>query len=193
MTRIYGNAERVGCDGPRDLDGIGEGPVPHTDSPSSHASWLRSVRRRTEAHKAISSAMEAWDEPWVETLAFGLSVNCALEDVDISRAQALVEKLRKLLDDLDPGGIPDDGGMAQGVGSDGVVLSTDGADAPDVNRGELAARLFGSSHALDDDTTLARWVTAALRLRLGENGEGLDRRQLWEASGIRDSQVSARR
>ncbi len=135
--------------------------------------------------------MDAWDEPWVEALAFQLSVFCVLENVDIERALTLVGQLRRLLDTLDRGGIVDDGPKTHGVGVDGVALATEAADTPVVNRCELAARLFGSSHALDEDTELARWVSAALRHRLGESGVGLEGRQLWEASGIRGGQVSA--
>ena len=56
------------------------------------------------------------------------------------------------------------------------------------SRTELAAALFGSSHALDPGTRLASFVTRALRCRLGEPVEG---RELWEASGIHPDRVSA--
>ena len=57
-----------------------------------------------------------------------------------------------------------------------------------VSRTELAAELFGSSHALDQGTKLASFVSRALRYRLGV---GLDGRELWEASGIQADRVSA--
>ena len=56
------------------------------------------------------------------------------------------------------------------------------------SRTELAATLFGSSHALDQGTRLASFVKRALRCRLGEPLGG---RELWEASGIQPDRVSA--
>ena len=56
------------------------------------------------------------------------------------------------------------------------------------SRTELAAELFGSSHALDQGTKLASFVKRALRCRLGEP---LGDRELWEASGIQADRVSA--
>ena len=56
------------------------------------------------------------------------------------------------------------------------------------SRTELAAALFGSSHALDQGTKLASFVKRALRCRLGEPLGG---RELWEASGIQPDRVSA--
>lgn len=171
--------------------GTGEGQAPHSDSPSPHGIRRRGVRQRTEAYAEIADAMDAWDEPWVESLALQLSAICSLENIDIDKALTLVQQVRKLLDTLDLCGILDDRPMAHGPGIDGVALSTKAADAQGVNRSELAARLFGSSHALDENTALARWASTALRHRLGASGEGLDGRQLWEVSGIRDGQVSA--
>ncbi len=55
------------------------------------------------------------------------------------------------------------------------------------SRTELAAALFGSSHALDQGTRLASFVKRALRCRLGEP---LGDRELWEASGIQPDRVS---
>ena len=59
-----------------------------------------------------------------------------------------------------------------------------------ISRTEIAASLFGSSHALDKGTKRAAAITQALRYR-EEGGFNLERRALWEAAGILADRVSA--
>lgn len=170
---------------------IGGDTNPRSDSSPLRGQRLDRARHRAESHAAIVAAMGAWEEPWAESLARDLSVICVHGDVSIHQSQALVEQLRKLLDALAPGGNLDDGLRVHGAGTGSVALSMETSGTRGVNRVELAARLFGSSHALDEHTTLARWASAALKHRLGASGAGLHGRELWEASGVLDGQVSA--
>ena len=172
------------------IDTSGGSGLPN-NSLSFAASRRRLVGRRTEALAALTGAMATWDEPWTRALARDLSIICQLEDVDTEQALLLVEQSRRLLDLLDGSLVLQDGPVAHGDGCGGRVVSSDVAGRRSVSRTELAASLFGSSHALDEGTVLSRWVTVALRHRLGEDGRGLDRRQAWEASGIRDALVTA--
>ncbi len=152
------------------------------------------VRRRAErsrarsARAALTRAVATWEEPWALRWAdsvAGAGLLSGLDDRDVSR---LAEDVRRLLDLLDQAVAS----AADRFGSSGT--STDGRDAAEtaggsaVSRTELAAALFGSSHALDPGTKLASFVTLALRYRIGEP---LDRRELWEAAGIQLDKVSA--
>ena len=87
-------------------------------------------------------------------------------DLDSQTVNDLVSQVRRLLDHLDP------------------------TDAPSVNRTELAAKLFGSAHALDEGTKLAGAITQALQFGV-ERGFQLELCELWKAAGIRAGRVSA--
>ena len=168
-----------------------EGADVRSDLSPHEASGLRSFARRTEAYTALAGAMDAWGEPWTRELARELSIACQFADIETEQALVLVEQIRQLLDVLDGRHVPQHDRMSHGYCRDSLTMSSDVADRVSFSRGELAARLFGSSHALDDGTVLARWVTAALSHRLGKHRERLDRRDVWEPSGIRNSRVTA--
>jgi uncharacterized protein (TIGR02679 family) len=61
------------------------------------------------------------------------------------------------------------------------------------SRGELAERVTGTAHGLDDDTVLARLVLRGIaRSRAAEfPRDARARRELWEAAGVATDQVSA--
>ncbi|MYA73687.1 MAG: DUF2399 domain-containing protein [Acidimicrobiaceae bacterium] len=152
------------------------------------------VRRRAERSRARSSrsalarAVATWEEPWAPRWAdsvVGAGLLSGLDDGDVSR---LAEDVRALLDQLDRAitSSPDRSGPSV-TSADGLAVA-ETAGGFTVSRTELAAALFGSSHALDRGTRLASLVTHALRCRIGEP---LDGRELWEAAGIQMDRVSA--
>jgi uncharacterized protein (TIGR02679 family) len=61
------------------------------------------------------------------------------------------------------------------------------------SRGELAERVTGTAHGLDDDTVLARLVLRGLARARGEEfpRDARARRELWEAAGVATDQVSS--
>ena len=133
--------------------------------PSSGAAQRRAAKRRSAAARtALQQAAAGWPEPWADQWAAGIIGAGLLGGLDEAEAAGLAENVRRLLDRLD---------------------QTAPAGA---SRTELAATLFGSSHALDQGTRLASFAKRALRGRLGEpTGD----RELWEASGIQPDRVSA--
>lgn len=134
--------------------------------PPSH----RSLQRRTgrarsqEARSALKFAIASWDEPWARDWADEIIKVGLLADLDVGEVERLSTGVRSLLDRLD---------LTEPSG---------------VSRTELAATLFGSSHALDQGTRLASAASYALRHRVGEPLEG---RQLWDTAGILGDRVSA--
>lgn len=133
--------------------------------PSSEAAQRRTARQRAaRARTALELAVADWAEPWASQWATELIGAGLLGGLDDEEVVSLTEDVRRLLDRLDQ--------MAP-VGA---------------SRTELAAALFGSSHALDQGTRRASFVKRALRCRLGEP---LGDRELWEASGIQADRVSA--
>ena len=119
-----------------------------------------------EARDALSRLVESWHEPWASRWARAMVATRRPGDLDSQTVNDLVSQVRRLLDHLDP------------------------TDAPSVNRTELAAKLFGSAHALDERTKLAGAITQALQFGV-ERGFQLEPRELWKAAGIRGSRVSA--
>ena len=133
--------------------------------PSSEAAQRRTTRQRAAAARtALELAVADWPEPWAAQWAAGLIGAGLLSGLDDEEAVSLAEDVRRLLDRLDQ------------------------MEPVSASRTELAAALFGSSHALDQGTRLASFVKRALRCRLGEP---LADRELWEASGIQADRVSA--
>ena len=133
--------------------------------PSGDALRRRTDRQRAAAVRAaLRLAVADWPEPWAAQWAAGLVSSGRLGGFEAEQVESLVGDVRRLLDRLD---------QMEPVGA---------------SRTELAAALFGSSHALDQGTKLASFVKRALRCRLGEPLGG---RELWEASGIQPDRVSA--
>ena len=133
--------------------------------PSSDAAKRRITRQRAAAARtALELAVADWPEPWTARWAEQLVGAGLLGGLDDKEAVSLTEDVRRLLDRLDQ------------------------MEAVSASRTELAATLFGSSHALDQGTKLASFVRRALRCRLAEP---IGDRELWEASGIQPDRVSA--
>ena len=152
------------------------------------------VRRRAERSRARSSraalarAVATWEEPWAPQWAdsvVGAGLLSGLDDVDVARLAAGVRKLLDRLDHTDVSPSDSSGSTDPELASLGTSRTAHRFVA---SRTELAAALFGSSHALDRGTRLASLVTHALRYRIGEP---LDGRDLWEAARIQMDRVSA--
>ncbi|MDE0496878.1 MAG: DUF2399 domain-containing protein [Acidimicrobiaceae bacterium] len=138
----------------------------HPPDPAAVAA--RRARARTRrAHSALADAAAGWPEPWAADWAEELRSAGLIGSLDEPEVASLVDDVRRLL--------------------------RHAADAPAgvTTRAQLAARLFGSAHALDDGTKLASAAKRALRRTLGPSGQVLEGRQLWEAAGIEVDAVSA--
>lgn len=109
-------------------------------------------------------AIASWDELWAPQWADEIIKVGLLAGLDGGEAERLAANVRSLLDRLEH------------------------TERSGISRTELAATLFGSSHALDQGTRLASAVSYALRHRVGEPLEG---RRLWEAAGVLADRVSS--
>ena len=136
-----------------------------------HPPSLEAIRRRaekariSEVTEALNARVATWPEPWADQWARNVRRSRLLSGLDGRRASCLTHRVRMILDHLD--------------------------DNPDAasSRTELAARLYGSSHALDGNKRLYRFVEHALRLR--SDCPHLDGRELFEHVGIEHSLVGA--
>ncbi|WP_419862698.1 TIGR02679 family protein [Candidatus Poriferisodalis sp.] len=119
------------------------------------------------ARAAVQSELERWPESWAAEWGHDLLRSGLLTGLDAAAAASLLADVRKFLDARrDPPG-------------------------RSASRVELAARLFGSAHALDRQTKLAAATERALRHLIGPEGDTLEGRALWEAAGIAADSVSA--
>lgn len=132
------------------------------------------LRKRREAREtaqdaraAVQSELGDWPESWATEWGHDLIRSGLLHDLNAAAAASLVADVRRFLD-------------ARG-GSSGRIAS----------RVELAARLFGSAHALDRQTKLAAAIERALRYSIGPESDALEGRALWEAAGVAADSVSA--
>ena len=178
-------------------DNLGEALARLGHPPSSDASARRAARARSaSARAALERAVEPWDEPWAVEWAGGVVRAGLLGGLSGGEVESLTTDVRRLLDRLDELELRRTIGRGDRKAVDPApCASPSGSDSSHrplepvgVSRTELAAELFGSSHALDQGTKLASFVSRALRYRLGV---GLDGRELWEASGIQADRVSA--
>ena len=178
-------------------DSLGEALARLGHPPSSDASARRAARARSaSARAALERAVEPWDEPWAVEWAGGVVRAGLLAGLSGGEVESLATDVRRLLDRLDElelrrtigRGDWKAVGPAPCASPSGSHSSPRPLEPVGVSRTELAAELFGSSHALDQGTKLASFVSRALRYRLGV---GLDGRELWEASGIQADRVSA--
>ena len=134
--------------------------------PSSEASTRRAERARiTEVRETMNDQTASWPEPWADQWARTVMGAGLLSDLDQQDTAHLTRRVRMLLDHLND--------------NPGSVFS----------RTELAAHLYGSSHALDNKRRMFRFVEHALRLRTGRSD--LSGRELFEHVGIDHCMVSA--
>ncbi len=116
--------------------------------------------RRAAAHAALAHSVAAWPEVWATDWASEVRRRGLVGDLGAAAVVKLIGDARGLLDQV---------------------------PFADVGRTELAARLYGSAHALDPGTRRAALIVLALRHVAGP----LDGRELWEAAGIVPDRVSA--
>lgn len=136
---------------------------------SDRASVRRAERKRRQAALAAARAeVAAWPEPWALDWIAGVIRAGALRDTDDEAARLLVRRVRTVLDALE----------SHALGSAG--------SAP-LSRTDLAARLLGSSHALDSATRLEAAVVRALAFRHDAAGS----RELWAEAGVHLDLTSA--
>lgn len=134
--------------------------------PSEEARERRAKRERLNAaRRALAEEVRSWREPWAREWARDVRKSGLLSGLDARKTTSLIANVRRLLDRLD--------------------RSSSSCES----RTELAAGLFGSSHALDLGTPLATLVTHALRYRVGDRKSS--ERALWEKAGILADRVSA--
>ena len=178
-------------------DNLGEALARLGHPPSSDASARRAARARSaSARAALERAVEPWDEPWAVEWAGGVVRAGLLGGLSGGEVESLATDVRRLLDRLDELELRRTIGRGDRKAVDPAPCASPSGSRSShrplepvgVSRTELAAELFGSSHALDQGTKLASFVSRALRYRLGV---GLDGRKLWEASGIQADRVSA--
>ena len=132
--------------------------------PSEEAARRRADRTRSAAARAaLRDCVVSWPEPWAGEWSDGLISAGGLGGLHGEEVAHLVSGVRRLLDQLDL------------------------IEPPGASRTELAAGLFGSSHALDPDTRLALFAERALSHRVEQPLEG---RELWEAAGVLFDRVS---
>lgn len=147
----------VGDDLPSALAALGH---PVSNEPAERRAE-RAERRR--AHAVARAACDSWSEPWAREWIDGVIRAGILRGFDEEAAGDLVGQVREVLDRLDPD------------------------PAARTSRVDLAARVLGSSHALDSGTRLEAAVARALRLQLGTE----DTRTLWEQAGVHLDLTSA--
>ncbi|WP_419947265.1 TIGR02679 family protein [Candidatus Poriferisodalis sp.] len=120
-----------------------------------------------DARGALLSELDGWPEPWASEWGHDLLRSGLLTGFDAAAAASLLADVRKFLD------------------------ARDRFAGRSASRVELAARLFGSAHALDRQTKLAAATERALKYSIGPEGDTLEGRALWEAAGIAADSVSA--
>lgn len=162
-----GAAERGLVDVVADLRG------PLTDRPA-----IKNARRAAteaiwaaadDAVRARGLAEAAWVRPWLDEVRRG----GALPRLEPDRAARLIVQAIDVMAVLRAAGSPSGPAMP--------------------GRGELAERVTGTAHGLDDDTLLARLVLRGLAraLEVDPPRDARSRRELWEAAGVAADRVSS--
>jgi uncharacterized protein (TIGR02679 family) len=131
---------------------------------SDRVSVRRAERmRRQEAHAAARDEAGDWPETWAADWIDSVIRTGALRDADVDAARLFVRRVRMVLD----------------------ALVSDAREP--VSRTDLAARVLGSSHALDSGTRLEAAVVRALAFRHNATGS----RELWAEAGVHLDLTSA--
>ncbi len=123
-----------------------------------------------EAITAVGLAQAPWAPGWLEEIRRGGALSRLAPD----RAVVLLTQAIGVLSSLTPQVQPPAGIAPAGIG-----------------RGELAERVTGTAHGLDDDTILARLVLRGLARCRGEEfpRDARGRRELWQAAGVATDEV----
>ena len=145
--------------------------------PSRNAALRRAERKRAaDARATLYNAMESWQEPWALCWADNITRAGILKSCDDKAVEVLVGDTRRLLDRLNR--------------CEGERLNRAAGVSAGVSRTELAASLYGSSHALDRGTKRAAAVTHALRLKMSDTLEHLYLKESDDAQESEDTQES---
>jgi uncharacterized protein (TIGR02679 family) len=145
---------------------------------ASDAVARRRAERRlaTAARAAAREEASGWPEVWAGDWIDEVVRAGGLRGLDPAGAVDIVRQARTVLDALGPAGVapPGDADATRAVGGGAPPRPT----VP-MSRVDLAARLFGSAHALDTGTRLEAAATRALAHRAG----AAEPRDLWERAG----------
>lgn len=149
--------------------------------PSENARERRELRHATHASREEArTAVGEWPEPWADEWVDGTIAAGSLAGLTVEETRQLVADVRRVLD-----AFGDRGSLALITNESGLASRTD-----------LAARLFGSAHALDSGTLLERAAGRAIEHLLAERRdreplERSDRSGLWEGVGFHLDLVSS--
>ena len=148
---------RIGEDLAGALDALGHNVS--DESTRRRAQRAKSKEARNTARALVSGWPEPWAKRWIdEVIRAGM-----LRGYTPEQTHVLLEQVRAVITHLD-------------------------RDRPaPVSRVELAARVLGSSHALDTGTRVEAAIARALALKLGPSG----RRDLWAQAGVHLDLTSA--
>lgn len=137
------------------------------------AARREAARRRDDIRELVRRVTSTWREPWAEEWAEWTLRTGQFAGMDRETVGLLVDRVRRILDEVDV------------AASDGRPLA----------RTELAVRIVGTAHGLDDGVPLERCVRRALRHRLGpeavEFEDAPTGRNAWQEAGIATDGVSA--
>ncbi|MDN3351361.1 TIGR02679 family protein [Actinomadura sp. DC4] len=141
-----------------------------------------------QALRSRGLASAAWSGPWLEEVRrAGALARLAPETAGRLIVQA-VDVMATLAGPASPGAAGLDPSSAGASGMDPSGPSAAGAPG----RGELAERVTGTAHGLDDGTLLSRIVLRAVArvLEMPPPQDARSRRELWEAAGVAVDRVS---
>ena len=136
-----------------------------------------------EAMTAAGLAQAPWAPGWLDEIRRGGALSRLAPDRAVVLLTQAVGVLSRLMPQDQPPGqagiAPAQPPVRPGIASAGV------------GRGELAERVTGTAHGLDDDTILARLVLRGLARSRGEEfpRDARGRRELWQAVGVATDQV----
>jgi uncharacterized protein (TIGR02679 family) len=153
----------VGSDLPDALAALG-----HPVSAEPAARRAARADQRAIRDAARRRVGDEWPESWAGDWIDSVIRAGVLRGLDAAEAIALVDTVRRVLDELDGLDEISDGGMV-------------------VSRVDLAARVAGSAHALDAGSRLEAATVRALARRAGDDGAV----EVWERAGVHTDLVSA--
>lgn len=174
---------RVGSDLDAALEALGF-------PPSESAREQRELRQATRAAREVARiAVGDWPEPWAGEWVDGIIAAGSLAGLTVEQARGLVADVRRALDSIGNHLSPPH--LSPRHLSPPLITNESGL----ASRTDLAARLFGSAHALDTGTLLERAAGRALEHLLAESDRELrdrpDRSALWAGAGFHLDLVSS--
>lgn len=147
----------VGADLPGALAALGH-PV-SAEQVRRRAERAERKRARELARTLVCAWPESWAQSWIdEVIRAGI-----LRGLDVEKVRFFLARIRAVLDHLEQ------------------------RQSTPISRVDLAARVLGSAHALDNGTRAEAAVARALRFRIG----AADTRELWAQAGVHLDLTSA--